>query len=452
MLLLQTDAHPFMIADIGVIGILYFAVLAWGSNEPWAMALISLAALAVLAIRLLWDCWHGKVRLFAAWAFAPLLLFLAYVGLQRYRPAPALQPGSVSPPFTLEPYSTGLYLLLATAYVSLVLLVTNSFRSREQVRRLVFCVLAIGVFEALYGLFQYLGNYDYIWNFPVSGTVARGTLINRNHYALLLNMSICSGIGYLYYRSVRLLRGQNLSVRTVLSTPGSAQLAWVILWLALMGLALVFSMSRMGIVAMLGCVGMMIVFGKASEHGKRTTIMGLVLLCLILGLAVYTGVDAILARYEAITQSGYFEKDRIPIWRETWKMTRGHTIFGQGLGSFRWAFPAYENYEPDIPARYAHNDYLQALAEVGWLGLILIAVAFAASWRSALRNLVRSSDPLVRGIGLATLGALSAAALQEITDFSLYIPGAAALFTIVLGLNFRASALRSESESAAAAA
>jgi O-antigen ligase len=218
-------------------------------------------------------------------------------------------------------------------------------------------------------------------------------------------------------------------------------LAWIILWLGLVGLALVFSMSRMGILAMLGCIAVMIICAKASEHGKRTSIMGLALLCVILGLAVYMGVDAVLARFEDVTKAGYLEQDRIPFWRQAWNMVQGHTIFGQGLGTFQWSFPAYQDFEPDIHAQYAHNDYLQALAEIGWVGLLLIAAAFAASWRTAMRNLVRASDPLVRGIGLATLGALSAAVLQEITDFSLYIPGIAALFAVLLGLNFRAAYL-----------
>jgi O-antigen ligase len=442
----EIDPDFLMLSDLAVIAILCYAALAWGSNEPWAMALVSVATFIVLAGKTIWDCWRGKVQLAATWAFAPFLLFLAYVGLQRLRPATALYPGSVSPPLTLEPHSTGLYLLLAAAYVALIYLVIHGFRSRGQVKRLVLCVVALGAFQALYGLFQYLGNCDYIWWYRKTSCqgLATGTLINRNHYAFLLNLSVCCGFGYLYYRSVRLLKGQNLSVRSVLVAPGSGRLAWLILWLVLVGLAVVFSMSRMGIVAMLACIGMMIVCAKASEHGKRTRIMGLAVICLILGLAVYTGIDAVLARFELVTQSGYFEKDRLPIWRQAWSMVQGHTMFGQGLGTFQWSFPAYENLEPDIPAKYAHNDYLQALTEVGWVGLLLVAAAFAASWRAAMRNLARGSDPLVRGIGLATLGALTVAALQEITDFSLYIPGVAALFAVLLGLNFRAAALRRE--------
>ncbi|HUJ88570.1 MAG TPA: O-antigen ligase family protein [Syntrophorhabdales bacterium] len=430
-----------MLFDLAVIGIFCYAALAWGSNEPWAMAVVAIATFTVLAGRTIWDFWRGKVQIVAEWAFVPLLLFLAYAGLQRLRPATALFPGLVSPPLTLEPHSTGLYLLLATAYVALIYLVTHGFRSREQVKRLILCVIVLGAFEALYGLIQYLGGFNYIWDYQVTSDRARGTLINSNHYAFLLNLSICCGFGYLYYRVARLLRGQNLSLRSMLAAPGSGQLAWLVLWLGLMGTAVVFSMSRMGIVAMLAGIGMMIVCAKASEHGTRTKILGLALLCVILVLAVYTGIDTVLDRFDSVAQSGYFDKDRFPIWRQAWSMIQGHTTFGQGLGTFQWSFPAYEDFEPDMPAKYAHNDYLQALAEVGWVGLLLIAAAFAAAWRSALRNLALGFDSLTRGIGVATLGVLTVAAVQEISDFSLYIPGVAALFAVLIGLNFRARSL-----------
>jgi O-antigen ligase len=356
-------------------------------------------------------------------------------------PVAGLQTGPASQPHTLASYSTTFYLGLALSYVCIMLLTANGFRNRSRMKLLVFCILILGAFEAVYGLFQYLGDYDLIWGVSIfsSGGVARGTIVNRNHYALLLNISICCGVGFLYFRSVSLLRGRNLAIRQVVGAPGAAKLAWIFLWLALMGLALIFSMSRMGIFAMVGGIGTMVIAGKLSEATRRSSTMGIFLLIAIIGLALYTGLDAVMARYETMTQSGYFEKDRGPIWRDTWKMVQGHLVFGQGLGAFQWTFPAYEQMEPDVPAKWAHNDYLQALAEVGIVGLLLLAWAFVSCWRTAIHNLFRSNDPLARGIGLATLGALVATALQEITDYSLCTPGVAVLLAVLIGLNFRAS-------------
>ena len=432
-----------MIIDLGVIGILFFAAFAWGANEPWAMAVIALASLLLLVSHTLWDTWHKDLKLYRSAFYVPLLLFLACAAVQFLQVRSTVELGNSWLPHTVERHSTLLYGLLAASYVAIVFLVHQGFRSRARIKLLVLSILALGVFESLYGLVQYLGDYNYIWDFDRARVgftgVASGTLINRNHYALLLNLTICAGVGYLYYRSIQLLGGRNLTLRHVLGSPHSAQLAWLVLWLALMGLALVFSMSRMGIVAMMACVATMIVAAKVSRTGKRTTVLGFSLLFVIIGLALYTGIDAVLARYESLTIQGYLDKDRLPIWRDAWKMIEGAPLFGRGLGTFRWTFPTFETFEPDIPARYAHNDYLQALAEVGVVGVALLLWAFVHCWRAAARNLSQPRDPLVVGIGLGTLGALTACALQEAMDFSLYIPGVATLFAALIGLNLRAS-------------
>lgn len=432
-----------MIIDLGVIGIVYFAAFAWGANEPWAMAIIAMASLGLLASHTLWDTWHKELKLYRSTLYVPLLLFLVCALAQFLRVRGAVELGNSWLPHTVERHSTLLYGLLAASYVAIVFLVHQGFRSRARIKLLVLSILALGVFESLYGLVQYLGDHNYIWDFDrirvgVSG-IASGTLINRNHYALLLNLTISVGVGYLYYRSIQLLGGRNLTPRHVLSSPHSAQLAWIVLWLALMGVALIFSMSRMGIVAMMACVGTMIVAARVSRTGKRAAVLGFSLLFVIMGLALYTGIDAVLARYESLTIQSYLDKDRLPIWRDAWKMIEGAPLFGRGLGTFRWTFPAFETFEPDVPARYAHNDYLQALAEVGVIGILLLLWAFALCWRSAARNLLQSRDPLVIGIGLGTLGVLTACALQEAMDFSLYIPGVATLFAAIIGLNLRAS-------------
>lgn len=238
---------------------------------------------------------------------------------------------------------------------------------------------------------------------------------------------------------IHLPGGRLVNIRCVLSSPGFAYLVWLAVWLILMGLAVVFSMSRMGIAAMLCCIATMVIAGKSSQETKRITTMGIVLVCIILGLAVYTGIDAVLSRYESLSQTAFFEKDRIPIWRDAWEMIQGQWILGKGLGIFRWVFPAYERLQPDTPAPYAHNHYLQALSEVGAIGLALLIWAFAASRRLAVQNLRQSRDAPGCGIGLAPLGALTAVALQEITDFSPYIPGVAILLAVLIGLNVRTS-------------
>ncbi|MBN1567885.1 MAG: O-antigen ligase family protein [Acidobacteria bacterium] len=208
-----------------------------------------------------------------------------------------------------------------------------------------------------------------------------------------------------------------------------------------MGLAIFFSMSRMGIAALVGSIGIIVICVKAAGSGRRIATMGILFVLVIFAAAAYVGIDEIVARYEDLSQEREANSDRVAMWRDAWKMIRENAWFGQGLGMFQWTYQAYETVNPDKPARYAHNDYLQILIETGIVGLGLLLWFFVAVWRVAVKNLRDSHDPLVKGIGLATIGALTAIALQEITDFGLYIPGVAVVASLIVGLNLRARSL-----------
>ena len=439
-----------MLRDISVVLIMYFAALAWGSNEAWAMAVITMTAIGVWTGTVLTDLWRGQIALKRPGFYLPLLLFIGYGLLQLSRSpvgrgSDPINPGAINEatlwmPFSVEAHSTASYLALVLGYFAVIYVVHHGFRRKEHLQYLLIAVLALGVFEALYGLVQFIGNHHYIWDFRTEGDYARGTFINRNHYALLLNFTICTGVGFLYYRSARILTQHRFSFRQAISSPVVGQLLWGLLWIALMGLALLFSLSRMGMVAMLASIIAMATLSYFASRGRRTAAIGFSLLFVVCSLAVYTGIDVVVARLELLTPE-YLERDRLPIWRDAFLLFRESPIFGHGLGTFRWTYPVFETFQPDVPARYAHNDYLQALTEVGIVGLGLLVWAFISCLKVATQNLVRGKDALVRGIGLGTLGVLTATALQEWTDFSLYIPGVALTFAVLVGLNLRASEL-----------
>jgi O-antigen ligase len=429
-----------MLIDLASVALVFFAALAWGANTPWAIAVFSGGALLVLAWRLIWDAYRGQLRFYWSWLFLPALGLLALVALQQLIPRKALGAPPDSFPHTVEPHTTGLYLLLAVGYAALCFSVVHGFRSHRRLSRLMLLIIGFGVFESLYGLVQSLGGFHYIWSVPVEDNRAHGTLMNPNHYALLLNLAICVGVGYLYTRSMKVLRGRKLNLRRIVGMADSARLAWIVVWLALIGFGVFASLSRMGTIAMFVCLGSMLAAGRLAKGERRRTVIVFSVFFAIVSLGLYVGVENLLERYASMAQSGYLERDRIPIWRDAWPMASTTLWFGKGLGSFMWTFPAYETMEPDIPAMYAHNDYLEVVAEIGIVGFALMIWAFVLCWRSAIRNLL-SGDPLVRGIGVATIGALAATAIQEITDYSLYIPGAAAMFILLIALNERAAHL-----------
>lgn len=136
----------------------------------------------------------------------------------------------------------------------------------------------------------------------------------------------------------------------------------------------------------------------------------------------------------------------------TYEMAQDNLIIGHGGGSFRFLFPLYQQNHPEIftqlawvkvdrtykqlPRRmyweYAHNDYVQFLAEFGWLGVGLgfLGVAFwvAAFWQSALI----SQWALLIIVG----GPLMVAATAAV-DFPLHNPAVLITMLTVLALVLR---------------
>ncbi len=422
-----------MIVDILLLICVLLTSLAWGGNELWVVGLLIITVFGILGAGIIFRIAQGALKIGTDNSYIPIIAFSIYVTICSYI-------------FSVEIHSSIVGLLLMLVYLSIVFVGHCGFELRGGTKILFIGIIILGAFQATYGLIQYLGGYNYIWGFPKIAyrDLATGTLINRNHFALLINICISSGVGYLYYRSLRLLRTEELSFRRIIAAPGSALLGWIVFWIVFMGLALIFSMSRMGIGTMFCSIAIMFVMANLKRPRKRTATIGLAMVIAIIGLAVYVGIDEVLVRYEDLSKERETDRGRIAIWRDAWKMVEQNPLFGQGLGTFQWTYPAYETVDPDRPARYAHNDYLQILIETGIIGLGLLLWFFVSVWRVAVKNLRDSTDPLVKGIGLATIGALTAIALQEITDFGLYIPGVAVVASLIVGLNLRARAMALE--------
>ncbi|MBI3298977.1 MAG: O-antigen ligase family protein [Elusimicrobia bacterium] len=105
------------------------------------------------------------------------------------------------------------------------------------------------------------------------------------------------------------------------------------------------------------------------------------------------------------------------IWRDTLSLWTAHPFLGCGLGRFHIEFPSYAS--PDLRAlwpeskvivNFAHNEYLQVLAETGVLGLALLA-GVMGGWLGMLRDFVERKElehrALIGGLLLAA-GALFA--------------------------------------------
>ncbi len=181
--------------------------------------------------------------------------------------------------------------------------------SKEFYFTLVVCLICLGTFEALYGLLQFVKPHIGILWLTLKSRAAHGTIIYKNQYASLLNMiwpfAIAGGALYYIKRSKggRYPGSRNkLNIAADRISTTRIQSPLLIFAAGTMILAVLFSLSRGGILAMVLIALGLIVLLPFSKRGKVGFLA--VFLCLILGYTALLGLDTIITRFGTIDASG----------------------------------------------------------------------------------------------------------------------------------------------------
>ncbi|MBA3974979.1 MAG: hypothetical protein C0504_12280 [Candidatus Solibacter sp.] len=294
-------------------------------------------------------------------------------------------------------------------------------------------VVVVAWLESVLGLVQF-------WFARMGGGAAAssvGTYVNRNHYAGLLEMAVpvAAAVGiWIYLKGV-----------TRHSSSGRAAV-WASVWLAMaacMMLGVVTSLSRMGFLAALGGVGIAGVLAlgawERTPDERRSWWRTLwpvgVVAAGLLWMFVYLPTDELIQRFASFAQTEDVTQDtRAEIYRETGRMIEAFPVLGAGLGSYEQAFMRYKTVAPAHTVDFAHNDYLQVMAETGYVGFaVAMALAGYVFWRVVrVVRWERTRKNWWLAVGLT--GALAAMALHSLVDFNLYIPANAVALAWLAGL------------------
>ncbi len=162
--------------------------------------------------------------------------------------------------------------------------------------------------------------------------------------------------------------------------------------------------------------------------------------------------DELILRFgSVINTQNVSGETRISLWRDTRKLIAAYPVTGSGLGTYESALLRFKTVAPMNTADYAHNDYLQAAAELGIAaaaaGLVWVLLIFARAARAALSP---DTGPN-RYLALGLTGALTAILIHSLVDFNLYIPANAMVFAWICGIA-ASGALRGRPSAAASAA
>jgi O-antigen ligase len=154
-----------------------------------------------------------------------------------------------------------------------------------------------------------------------------------------------------------------------------------------------------------------------------------------LGLAIWIGIEPIVERFELLPQEWAAEEGRRQVWLDSLDAVSDYWLTGSGLSSFRYVYPLYRSYGGTVFYSWAHNDYLQALVELGVPGFVLVLWITGAVFQGARR--VRreiAGDPPLLHLHAGYSAAAVAIALHSFTDFGLHLAANAALLSVVVGV------------------
>lgn len=312
-------------------------------------------------------------------------------------------------------------------------------------------VTVVGVLEALYGLFQYLSPRVGILWLPISSPAAQGTIIYKNQYATLLNLCwpLACATAFIYLKKfleVEQIQLHRKKLRHTMKNLSNMKKEVPLFFFAtaIMMLAVLFSLSRGGIIAMLIVLFLLNFFLPISRKAKTITIG--CLLIFILSYAMVLGMDTVINRFNAIEESG---ATRISLNLGSLRMLTDHWCTGIGLGSYTLLSPVYlKGFPPDVHFQHVHNEFLELAIELGfpavallvcWLGIVLYIAGKKLYTRiNQTASAVRSTDIIGGAAFCALLGFL----VHGIADFGWRLPAnlifavtLAALISFSLGTN-----------------
>lgn len=318
-------------------------------------------------------------------------------------------------PFETE--MTAYHYLALGFFFSIVLI---SLKNASRIRSLVNVIVVFGFVYAFFAILQSFLSPGKIYGIYESfGAYPFGTFVNRHNFAAFMEMMIALPLGLLLSGSI---------------SPDKRLL--YITAISLMGVALLLSGSRGGLVAMLCAVFLLILLTTRTKGTKQFVIRGAMAIALVGAIVagtIFVGGESSLTRIAETAVSKDVTTNRTHIWSVTLKVIAANLPFGAGLGAFGQAYTPHDDLSGLERVQQAHNDYLQVLADAGLVGAIIGIAFLFLLFRTGQRN-IRMKNTFRRGVAVGALGGIFAILVHSIFDFVLHTTAVAVVFMLMMAL------------------
>jgi O-antigen ligase len=441
------------------VALIAWGALAFGAVYPWAYTplLAGCALVGALGLAL------NKTKVLPASAKTALIALIGVLtaGVLQIIPVPAAVLNVVSPsvdaflrsysvgyaaawhPLSLDPRSTTIGLAFLAA-LTLLLAGLTAALSCSGARRLATLLVGFGVVLALIGIIQKATLGEHAWGgMKIYGfwtpanllSTPFGPYVNKNHFAgwMLMGLPLALGLALgLAERGTRHVHGGWRSMLLWFSSPEGGKLQLTLLAIVFMAASLLMTKSRSGVGGLaIAVIVVSVVAGRrfgSARAGIAALVTLAILFVVVLGLADSDFANRVTNRMDAVEL-------RKNIWSDSATVIRDFPLTGTGLNTFGTAMVTYQTVQHDQHFQEAHNDYLQVLVEGGILVAIPAAVALLLIARAIYRRFkAGEDDTLTYWIRVGATTGLVAIAAQAFVEFSLQMPGNAAMAVVLLAI------------------
>jgi len=397
--------------------------LAYGTVHQPTIAIFYIVAVITI---LLWAAdafFSGSVRLNKSLLQIPIIATILY-GIFQIIPFGSLAetagvPG-ISRTVSLDPFWTK----IATIHFVALLIFFAAFLtytdSAKRLRKIVAVITIFGFAFAFFAVLQAVLSPNKIYGiYEVPYANPFGSFVNRHNFAAYMEMTLCLPLGLMFVGAI-----------------GKDRRLLYITAIALMGIALLLSGSRGGLVSLLAAVVFLIILTTKTKNYNQFAIkigLAVLLIATIVVGSILIGGESSLTRFAETAKSQDFSTSRTHIWSVTLKIILNNLPFGAGLGAFGVAYTPYDSLNGLERVEQAHNDYLEVLANAGIVGLIIGAFFVYLLFRTGLEN-AETSNTFRRGVCVGALAGCFAILVHSLFDFVLHTTAISMLFLTLVSL------------------
>jgi O-antigen ligase len=303
-------------------------------------------------------------------------------------------------------------------------------------------VLAAGTVNAIIGMYQYFGGSGAL-HLLVNERFFRafGTFGQPNPFGGFMGMLIPLSLAVVAVSILLVFKGRSAAL---------PQMTFVIILsgasLGLMSAGIIMSWSRGAWLGLLAALTMMtIAFPRKAWHGL---VLGAMVVVIIAGLwvsgllpnsivqRIQSSADELFAIQDVrgvdIDPENYAVVERLAHWQAALNMARSSPFAGVGLGNYEVVYDNFRLINWLEPLGHAHNYYLNILAEMGLLGLLVYGKVWFILFMTAYQAR-RHPNPLSRAIAISILGTWTYFSVHSLFD-NLYVNNAFLHLGILIGV------------------